>query len=38
MGNSDVLVGGRHPHTSASEAIMRRGSTTSQGVEKKNSG
>jgi hypothetical protein len=23
MGNSDVLVGGRHPHTSASEAIMR---------------
>jgi hypothetical protein len=25
LGNSDVLVGGRHPRTSASLAIMRRG-------------
>ncbi|MGO9438025.1 MAG: hypothetical protein ACLP00_27450, partial [Terracidiphilus sp.] len=38
MGNSDVIVGGRHPHTSASVAIMRSASTTPQGVEQKNSG
>src|SRR5579863_9286024 len=38
LGNSDVLVGGRHPHTSASLAIMRRGPLRPQAVEGKNSG